>query len=62
MSDLHQDIAMKDRPDDMVHFRLPPDLRAAVERAAEQECRTLSGQLRYLIASAIEARSQPQHT
>jgi uncharacterized protein (DUF1778 family) len=54
MSDLHQ------RPDDMIHVRLPADLRAAIERAAEQEHRTLSGQTRFLLAVAIEARSQPR--
>jgi hypothetical protein len=55
MTDLHQ------RQDDMIHVRLPADLRAAIERAAAQEHRTVSGQIRFLIASAIEARSQPQH-
>jgi hypothetical protein len=64
MSDLQRDIEMKEpteRPDDnMVHLRLPRDLRAAIERQAEQECRTLSGQLRWLLACGLEARAQPQ--
>jgi hypothetical protein len=61
MSDLPNGLPMKDRPDDMVHLRLPAELRAAIERAAEREHRTLSGQIRFLIATAIEVRSQPQH-
>jgi hypothetical protein len=59
MTDLHQDFSK--RPDDMIHVRLPADLRAAIERQAAQEHRTVSGQIRFLIAIGIEARSQPQH-
>jgi hypothetical protein len=51
MSDLH------DRPDDMIHVRLPAELRAAVERVAQEENRTLSGQIRHIIARAVK---QPQ--
>jgi len=53
---------MRDRPDEMITVRLPAELRAAVERAAETEHRTISGQVRYLIASAIEARAQQRVT
>jgi hypothetical protein len=60
MSDLQTDIA-KGRPDDMVHLRLPADLRSTVERQAAQQHRTLSGQLRFLIAIGIEAQAGPQH-
>jgi len=54
---LRQGFSMKERPDE-IHVRLPADLREAIERAAQAEHRTVSGQVRYLIASAIEARSQ----
>jgi hypothetical protein len=59
MSDLQQDLSK--RPDDMIHVRLPSDLRAAIERAAALEHRTLSQQIRFLICTGIEARSQPRH-
>jgi len=64
MNDLRQDLTMSsDRSrDDTVHFRLPHDLRAVIEREAVQECRTFSGQLRYLVAYAIEARAQQPHS
>lgn len=39
--------------------RLPTDLSNRVELAAERECRTFSGQLRYLVAKALE--SAPAH-
>jgi hypothetical protein len=53
---------MKQRPDDMLHVRVPSDLRATIKRQAEEEHRTEAGQIRFLIASAIEARAQqPQH-
>lgn len=53
---------MKERPDETITVRLPTDLRAALERAADQEHRTVSGQVRHLIKTAIEARAQaPQH-
>jgi hypothetical protein len=62
MSDLHQDFAMKSRPDDMVHLRLPADLRATIERQAEREHRTLSGQIRFLICTGIETQTAgPSH-
>jgi hypothetical protein len=61
MSDLRTDI-VKGRPDDMVHLRLRSDLRAAIERQAEREHRTLSGQLRFLIAIGIETQAAgPSH-
>jgi CopG-like RHH_1 or ribbon-helix-helix domain, RHH_5 len=59
MSDLQQDVSK--RPDDMIHVRVPSDLREVIARSALQEHRTLSGQVRFLIAYAIETRSQPQH-
>ena len=53
MSDLQH------RPDDMIHVRLPAELRAAVERVAQEENRTLSGQVRHIIARAIAQPQQP---
>jgi hypothetical protein len=50
----------QDKPTDLVSLRMPRDLRAVIERAAEREQRTFSGQIRYLICVAIEARSQQQ--
>jgi hypothetical protein len=51
-----------DRPDEaMLTVRVPADLREAIERAAEREHRTVSGQTRFLLASALEQRSQPRH-
>lgn len=48
-----------DRPDEtMLTVRLPADLRAAIERAAEREHRTVSGQTRWLLASALEQRPE----
>jgi len=52
---------MKERPDDMLHVRVPADLRAVIKRQAEQEHRTEASQIRYLIASAIEARAHQPH-
>jgi hypothetical protein len=63
MSDLHQDFAMKARPDDMVHLRLPSDLRATVERRAGRNQRTLSGELRFLICIGLETLAAgPSHS
>ena len=57
-----EDFPVKDhRPDEMISVRLPGDLREAIERAAEREHRTVSGQVRYLIASAIERQAQQPH-
>jgi hypothetical protein len=64
MNDLRQGLTMKaeqDGRDDTVHFRLPSDVREVIEREAARECRSLSGQLRFLVCYAIEARAQ-QHT
>lgn len=52
----------QDKPTDLISVRMPRDLREVIERAAEQEQRTFSGQIRFLICTAIEARSQPQHS
>lgn len=47
------------RPEtDMIHVRLPAELRAAVEREAEKQNRTLSGQVRHFISRAIDAQQQ----
>jgi CopG-like RHH_1 or ribbon-helix-helix domain, RHH_5 len=46
---------MTDRqPELMLSVRVPADLREALARAAEQEHRTLSGQVRHIIARAVE--------
>jgi hypothetical protein len=52
MSDLQH------RPDEMIHVRLPADLRAAVERVAKEQDRTLSGQVRHIIARAVTQEQQ----
>jgi len=51
---------MQDRLRDQISVKLPPELREAVERAAEAEHRSVSAQIRHFVASAIEARGQ-QH-
>jgi hypothetical protein len=43
---------------EQISVRLEPELRAAVERAAEREHRTLSGQIRHLVALAYQQRQQ----
>ena len=43
---------------EQISVRLEPELRAAVERAAEREHRTLSGQIRHLVAMACEQRRE----
>ena len=60
-SDLRERTMSKPK-EDQISVRLDLELRAAVERAAEAEQRSVSGQIRYFVASAIEARAQaPQH-
>jgi hypothetical protein len=39
---------------DQVSVRLEPELRAAIEQAAAREHRSLSGQIRHLVATAFE--------
>jgi ParD-like antitoxin of type II bacterial toxin-antitoxin system len=46
---------------DLICVRMPSDLREAAARAAAEDHRTLSQQVRYWIACGIEARSQPRH-
>jgi hypothetical protein len=41
-----------------IHFRLPVDLAGALRQRAEDNGRTLSGELRWLVRGAIE-RSEP---
>jgi hypothetical protein len=56
-----QGFAMTERVDEVIlSVRVPTDLREAIERAAEREHRTVSGQTRFLLASALEQRSQPR--
>jgi hypothetical protein len=53
-----QGFAMTERVDEVIlSVRVPTDLREAIERAAEREHRTVSGQTRFLLASALEQRS-----
>jgi hypothetical protein len=40
-------------------FRLDPRLRASLERAAAAEDRTISGQVRHIVARALEAQREP---
>jgi hypothetical protein len=51
---------LQPRPDEMIHVRVPADLRAAYEREAEKENRTLSGQVRHVLAQADFAQQEPQ--
>ena len=44
---------LRDRTDEMIHVRLPAEMRAALEREAARSERSLSGQVRYLIAQAV---------
>jgi hypothetical protein len=43
--------------DHQVSVPLPADLREFVERAAEQEDRTIAGQIRHLVAQAARAQA-----
>jgi hypothetical protein len=45
------------RRENQVSVTLDPELRAALERAAEAEHRSVAGQLRHFAASALEARA-----
>jgi len=58
-------LAMKNFKDATpVTVRLPAELNNRVEIAAERECRSFSGQLRYLIAKALEMqprKTRPRH-
>jgi len=48
--------------EDQISVKLDSELREAVERAAAADHRSVSGQIRYFVAVAIEARAQqPQH-
>jgi hypothetical protein len=47
-------MANKDRVGEQVSVRLDPELRAAIERQAQSEHRTLSGQIRHLVAQAFQ--------
>jgi len=58
MSDL-QDMPMNEQPDDMIHVRVPADLREAIAREAEKESRTLSGQVRHLLRAELMRRPTP---
>jgi hypothetical protein len=45
----------------MLTVRLPVQLREAIERSAAEQHRTVSGQTRYLLATAIERQAlQPR--
>ena len=46
--------------DHQVSVPLPADLREFVERAAEQEDRTIAGQIRHLVAQAGRDRDDDQ--
>ena len=43
---------------EQVSVRLEPELRAAIELAAEREHRSLSGQIRHLVATAFERQQE----
>ena len=40
-------------------FRLDPRLRSSLERSAEADHRTVSGQLRHIVARALEIQREP---
>jgi CopG-like RHH_1 or ribbon-helix-helix domain, RHH_5 len=50
----------QDKPNDVLAVRMPADLRATIERQAVRDHRTVSGQVRYLIAVAIETQAARQ--
>ena len=52
----HNLARISERSTDWISIRLPPELRGAMARAAEQEQRTISGQARYIIARAFAPR------
>ena len=43
---------------DQICVGLDPELRAALERAATEEHRTVSGQVRHVLATAFEQRQR----
>ena len=49
---------MSDRTEQMLSVRVPADLREALARAAEQEHRTVSQQVRFIIERAV-TKQQP---
>jgi hypothetical protein len=51
-----QDWTMADKPREQISVTLPAELRAAVERAAQAEHRTVSQQIRHYVACMTEAR------
>jgi hypothetical protein len=50
----------KRREREQVTVALDGELRAAIERAAAQEHRTLSGQIRHLVQTALERQDARQ--
>jgi hypothetical protein len=55
--ELRNDAMANGRRENQVSVTLDPELRAALERAAEAEHRTIAAQLRHFAASALEARA-----
>jgi hypothetical protein len=43
---------------EQLSVQIDPELRAAIERAAKAEHRTVSGQVRHLVAKALESESE----
>jgi hypothetical protein len=43
---------------DQLSVAIDPELRAAIERAAKAEHRTVSGQVRHIVAKALENQAQ----
>jgi hypothetical protein len=48
--------------DPVIALRVPPEMRDAIARQAAAEERTISGQVRWLLACAIEARAKQHQT
>jgi metal-responsive CopG/Arc/MetJ family transcriptional regulator len=51
---------MTEKTSEQVSVKLPVDLMAAVDRAAQAEHRTRSQQIRHYVASAVESQRQHQ--
>jgi len=47
------------KPIEQISVKLDPDLRAAMESVARAEDRTLSGQIRHVLAESVRRRQQP---
>jgi hypothetical protein len=56
--ELRNDAMANGRRENQVSVTLDPSLRAALERAAEADHRTIAGQIRHIVASTIEEQRE----